>query len=68
MLSGRLDIRYPDGQETFLPGDAYYIRPGHLPHPHAGTEVVEFTPTALLQQTAAVIGANMAAAKWSVTS
>jgi hypothetical protein len=68
VLSGRLDIRYPDGQETFLPGDAYYIRPGHLPHPHAGTEVVEFTPTALLQQTAAVVGANMAAGKRSVTS
>ena len=47
--------------ETVRAGDAYYAAPGHLPLVFAGTEVVEFSPTAQLQATMAVLGANMAA-------
>ena len=54
-------IRYADHEETFRAGDAYYAAPGHLPLVFAGTEVVEFSPTAQLQATMAVLGANMAA-------
>lgn len=60
VVSGRLEVRYADHEETFLAGDAYYMTPGHLPHPSAGTEVVEFSPTEALQATMVVVGANMA--------
>jgi hypothetical protein len=60
VVSGRLDARYADGEESFTAGDVYYLAPGHLPHPHAGTELIEFSPTEALQATMAVVGANMA--------
>lgn len=59
--SGRLVVRYADREETYRAGDAYYAAPGHLPLTFAGTEVVEFSPTAQLQATMAVLGANLAA-------
>ena len=59
--SGTLTIRYTDRDETYSAGDAYYAEPGHLPLVFAGTEIVEFSPTDLFQQTMGVIGANMAA-------
>jgi hypothetical protein len=62
VVSGRLVFRYPDGEETFHAGDAYYARPGHTPEVSAGTEVVEFSPTEQLQATMAVVSANMEAA------
>lgn len=62
VVSGRLEIRYADSTEVYEAGDAYYCLPGHLPWPHTGCEVVEFTPTAELQASMAVVGANMAAA------
>ena len=61
VVSGRLEMRYADRTEVYEVGDVYYALPGHLPWPHAGTEVVEFSPTAQLQATMAVVGANMAA-------
>jgi hypothetical protein len=48
--------------ETFRAGDAYYARPGHLPLLSAGTSVTEFSPTAELRATMAVIEKNMAEA------
>jgi hypothetical protein len=59
VVSGALRVRYADHEETFTAGDAYYIRPGHLPHPAAGTEVVEFSPTEALRESMAVVAANM---------
>jgi len=59
--SGKVTIRYPDREETYVAGDAYYAEPGHLPMVFAGTEIVEFSPTEQLQQTMSVLGANMAA-------
>ena len=61
VVSGRLVVRYADREETLTAGDVYVIEPGHLPLVFAGTEVIEFSPTAQLQQTMAVVGANMAA-------
>ena len=61
VISGRLEVRYADRTETYTAGDAYYMPPGHLPHPFTGAEVVEFSPTYGLRETMAVIGANMAA-------
>src|SRR3954469_5775690 len=61
VVSGRVVMRYPDHDETFTAGDAYYIPPGPLPLVFEGAEVVEFSPTEQLQTTMAVLGANMAA-------
>ena len=65
VVSGTMTMRFADHEETYTEGDAYYIAPGHLPLVYAGAEVVEFSPTAQLQQTMAVVGANMAAAQQS---
>jgi hypothetical protein len=61
VVSGRLVMRYADHEETFVAGDAYSIPAGHLPLVTAGTEVIEFSPSAPLQETMAVVGANMQA-------
>jgi hypothetical protein len=61
VISGELVVNYPDHEETYRAGDAYYLPPGHLPRPGDGLEVVEFSPTELLQQSMAVVGANMEA-------
>ncbi|HJQ42643.1 MAG TPA: AraC family ligand binding domain-containing protein [Jatrophihabitantaceae bacterium] len=61
VLSGEVTVRYADAEEILRAGDAYYLHPGHLTQLAAGTEVVEFSPTAALQATMAVVGANMQA-------
>jgi hypothetical protein len=61
VLSGRLTIHHADHDETFTEGDAYWIAPGHTPEVFAGTEIVEFSPTAALAATRSVLAANMAA-------
>ncbi|MBK3643771.1 hypothetical protein [Streptomyces sp. MBT33] len=60
VISGRLVLRYADHDEVFHAGDAYYGAPGHLPLVFAGTEIVEFSPTAELTATMEVIGRNLA--------
>ncbi len=62
VVRGEMCLRYADGEETFRAGDAYVARPGHVPVVTAGTEVIEFSPSAPLAETLAVLGANMAAA------
>ena len=58
--SGKLVFRYTDHVEELVAGEFYYAAPGHLPLVTAGTEVAEFTPTRELNQTMAVLQANMA--------
>ena len=60
VLRGELRLRYADGEDVFRAGDAYLARPGHVPIVIAGTEVVEFSPTEQLNETMAVLAANMA--------
>ncbi len=62
VLSGKLTYKRGDRDETFEAGEAYFVPPGHTPVLHAGSEVVEFSPTDLLQQTIDVITKNMEAA------
>lgn len=62
VVVGELVVRYTDHVETFRGGDAYYIEPGHLPYPQAGTEVVEFSPTEELRLTMEVTRAKTARA------
>ena len=62
VIKGKVKFTYPDGaEEIYETGDAYYAPPGHLPTLYAGTEVVEFSPTAELHETMAVVEKNMAA-------
>jgi hypothetical protein len=60
VLSGKVTFTTATGEETFEAGDAYYVGPGHTPTIFAGTEVVEFSPTAELDKTFEVVTANMA--------
>jgi hypothetical protein len=60
--SGQITFRWADHEETYGAGDAYYAGPGHLPLLAAGTSLIEFSPSDGLQQTMAVIGANLAGA------
>jgi hypothetical protein len=61
VISGELTFTFPDRVEVYAAGDAYYAEPGHTPAVTAGTEVIEFSPTADYRQTVEVIGKNMAA-------
>jgi hypothetical protein len=63
VLKGALIYVNADGTEDVIgPGEAYYVGPGHLPRLTAGTEVVEFSPTAELAETMAVVERNLEAA------
>ncbi|MFP5345916.1 MAG: cupin domain-containing protein [Actinomycetes bacterium] len=59
VTAGEITFRWADRMETYRAGDAYYAEPGHLPLVTAGTSVVEFSPTAALEQTMSVVGANL---------
>ena len=61
VVSGQVVFRYADHEETFRAGDVYYGAPGHLPLVFAGTEVIEFSPTAEFEKTTAAIESAMAA-------
>jgi hypothetical protein len=62
VIKGRLKFAFADGnEELYQAGDAYYAAPGHLPTLYAGTDVVEFNPTADLQKTLDVVSKNMEA-------
>jgi hypothetical protein len=59
ITSGQITFRWPDREETFVEGDAYYAPAGHLPLIAAGTSVIEFSPTAELRATMDVLQRNM---------
>lgn len=61
VVTGRIVFRYADHDEVYEAGDAYHAPPGHLPLMFAGTELVEFSPTAALDATMAVVMANVEA-------
>lgn len=62
VLKGRLTFRYGDGtQDVVEAGEAYYARPDHLPLLSAGTELVEFSPTADLARTMEIVMKNVEA-------
>jgi hypothetical protein len=63
VLKGAVTFRTADGDMRVEAGEAYYIPSGHLPYLHAGTEVIEFSPTVELNKTFAVIEKNLAAAR-----
>ena len=62
VLSGKVAFRYAETEEVYEAGDAYYSPPGHTPVFYAGTEVVEFSPTAAFDETVGVVTRNLRAA------
>jgi hypothetical protein len=63
VIAGRIGFRFPDREETYAAGDAYYVPPGHTPVHYAGTEIVEFTPTEILAETIPVVMRNLQASE-----
>src|SRR3954452_9100275 len=49
VFRGRVTFRFPGGEETFGPGDAFYVGPGHVPVIAAGTEYLQFSPAEKLR-------------------
>ena len=65
VTAGEITFRWGDRDETYGDGDAYYAPPGHIPLVVAGTSLVEFSPTAELDRTMAVVESNLAARRTS---
>lgn len=63
VTEGQLTFRWADREETYVAGDAYYAPPGHLPLVTAGTTIMEFSPTADLEATMAVVQKNLTGAE-----
>jgi hypothetical protein len=59
VVKGKVSFVFPDRKETFEAGDAYYVPPGHVPVHYAGAEIVEFSPTDVLEKTIKVVLANL---------
>ena len=61
VVKGRMTFTYADRVEVVEAGQVYYASPGHTPGADPGTETIEFSPTADLQKTMAVVMENAAA-------
>jgi hypothetical protein len=59
VIKGKVGFRFPDREETYEAGGAYYVRPGHTPVHYAGAEIVEFSPTEILRQTISAVMKNL---------
>ena len=59
VVKGKVGFVFPDRKETFEAGDAYYVPPGHVPVHYAGAEIVEFSPTDILEKTMKVVMSNL---------
>ena len=60
VIKGKVTFKFADREETYEAGDGYYAPAGHTPVLYAGTELVEFSPTADLAQTMEVVTRNLA--------
>jgi hypothetical protein len=59
VIEGRVGFRFANHEETFETGDAYYVGPDHTPVHYAGAEIVEFSPTQILNDTIPVVLRNL---------
>src|SRR4051794_4840452 len=48
VTAGRITFDYGDHSDVVTAGEAFYITPGHVPTAEAGTEFIQFSPTAEL--------------------
>ena len=61
VFKGKLVYHTADGDIEITDGEAYYVGPGHTPEIFPNTEIVEFSPTAELNETMEVVTKNMEA-------
>lgn len=62
VIAGRVTFRFPDRDEVFVAGDAFYTPAGHIPLSHEpGSEVLMFSPAEALAETETAIMRNMQA-------
>ena len=61
VLEGRVSFGFDGREEVFVPGDAFYVPPGHTQHADAGTTYLQFSPSQELREVAAKIAENMQA-------
>jgi hypothetical protein len=60
VITGRVTFRFPDRDEVFAAGEAFYTPAGHIPVSHEpGTELLMFSPADELAKTEAAIMRNM---------
>jgi hypothetical protein len=59
VLEGSVAFRIGDRTETYVAGEAYYVPRGHIPIQHAGTRIVEFSPTEQLGEAVGVLMTNL---------
>ena len=59
VIKGKLVYHTAEGDIEITDGEAYYVGPGHTPEIFPETEIVEFSPTAELNQTMEVVSKNM---------
>jgi hypothetical protein len=48
VFAGRMWFRSADQEESFGPGDAFYVAPGHTSGADAGSDFVVFSPTEIM--------------------
>jgi hypothetical protein len=63
VVKGTVRFRFPNREEAFHAGEAYYAEPGHTPILEAGTVYVEFSPKDKIRKTFEVIERNLNAKK-----
>jgi hypothetical protein len=62
VVSGKMTFRFPDHDEVYEAGDAFYTPPGHMPvENQPGSEIVMFSPADEMRETEAVLMKNMQA-------
>ena len=61
MIKGRVTVQYADREEVYEAGDAFYMAPGHTPSAVAGSELIQFSPTADQKAVNDAIMRNLAA-------
>jgi len=61
VFKGLLSFRFADHEEVIEAGDAFYLRPGHIPIVEGGTEYVQFSPSEQLHEVAENMIRNMEA-------
>jgi hypothetical protein len=58
-LAGTQTVQYADGrEETYGPGECFYMTPGHTAKATAGSEFIVFSPTDQLKLTEAAMQRN----------
>jgi hypothetical protein len=60
VVKGTVTYRFADGEMNVGAGEVYYAPAGHVPYLHAGTEVIEFSPTAGLEETIRTVAEGLA--------